>query len=84
MVINAAFNGLGRPLPAVMISVSRMVLLTIPLAYLLSLAWGVTGIFIGVTLANIVSGVFAWVWFKRLCDERSLPLRHTPDARVRQ
>ncbi len=83
MVINAAFNGIGRPLPAVMISVSRMVLLTIPVAYLLSLVWGVTGIFIGVSLANILSGVFAWVWFKRLCDERSRPLGHAGDARVR-
>lgn len=67
MVVNAAFNGLGRPLPGVAVSLTRMVLLYLPLAWLLSRWWGVAGVFIGAALANIVSGVAAWLWFRRVC-----------------
>ena len=67
MVINAAFNGLGRPLPAVAISLIRMFGLTVPLAWWGSLAWGVYGVFAGVAIANMLSGVLAWVWIRRYC-----------------
>lgn len=67
MVINAAFNGLGRPLPAVAVSVTRMALLYLPLAYGLSRWWGPAGVFAGAALANIISGVVAWSWFRRVC-----------------
>jgi Na+-driven multidrug efflux pump len=67
MVVNAAFNGLGRPLPGVAVSVIRMVLLYLPLAWLLSRWWGVAGIFAGAALANIMSGAVAWLWFRRVC-----------------
>lgn len=65
MVVNAAFNGLGRPLPGMAVSATRMVLLYVPLAYALSLAWGVAGIFAGAALANIIGGGLAWLWFCR-------------------
>lgn len=67
MVVNAAFNGLGQPLPGVAVSVTRMVLLYLPLAWLLSRWWGVAGVFIGAAVANIASGVAAWLWFRRVC-----------------
>jgi len=67
MVVNAAFNGLGRPLPAVAVSVTRMALLYLPLAYGLSRWWGPAGVFAGAALANIISGVVAWSWFRRIC-----------------
>jgi len=71
MVVNAAFNGLGRPLPGVAVSATRMVLLYLPLAWLLSLAWGVAGVFAGAALANVISGAGAWVWFRRACRDAS-------------
>lgn len=66
MVINAAFNGIGHPMPGVIISVTRMLILYVPLAYGLSLVWGVDGIFVGATLANILSGLLALWWFSRI------------------
>lgn len=71
MVINAAFNGLGRPLPGVAVSVTRMALLYLPLAYGLSLLWGAAGIFAGAALANILGGVIAWSWFRWVCRRYS-------------
>lgn len=67
MVINAAFNGLGRPLPAVAISLTRMFLLTVPLAYGLSRIWGTYGVFVGLALANMLSGTLAWIWIRSTC-----------------
>lgn len=72
MVVNAAFNGLGQPLPGVAVSVTRMALLYVPLAWILSRWWGVAGIFAGAALANIVSGVLAWLWFRRVCRRGSV------------
>lgn len=67
MVVNAAFNGLGRPLPGMAVSVTRMVVLYLPLAWLLSTWWGVAGIFAGAAIANIAGGAVAWLWFRRVC-----------------
>ena len=34
-----------------------------------SLVWGVEGIFAGVAIANSISGILAWVWFKRILKQ---------------
>jgi putative MATE family efflux protein len=62
MVMNAAFNGMGKPMPAVNISVGRMVVIYIPLAFLLDRFFGVTGIFAAYMIANIVTGIAAYAW----------------------
>ncbi len=79
MVINAAFNGLGRPLPGVAVSVTRMIVLYLSLAYLLSKWWGPAGIFAGAALANIISAVIAWSWFRRICRRHPKTLSESPD-----
>jgi putative MATE family efflux protein len=62
MVMNAAFNGLGRPMPAVWISVARILVLYVPLAMVGSQLYGLVGIFGAYALANIVSGTGAYIW----------------------
>ncbi|MEM8832226.1 MAG: MATE family efflux transporter [Cyanobacteria bacterium P01_G01_bin.19] len=66
-VANSAFNALGRPIPAVIITVLRMFVLYIPLAYLGSSWLGVTGIFVAATISNVVVGIGAWEWSRRAC-----------------
>ncbi len=64
MVVNAAFNGLGKPMPAVYISVTRMIVLYVPLA-LIGMRWfGIAGIFGAYAIANLLSGVLGYVWAK--------------------
>ena len=70
MVVNAAFNGLGRPLPAVMISLTRMGLLYIPLAYVGARLFGVNGVFVAATLSNLLVGSAAFVWNWRICQQQ--------------
>ena len=62
MFVNAAFNGLGKPLPGVAISVMRILVLYIPLAILGKALFGYVGIFVAYALANLLSGAFGFLW----------------------
>jgi putative MATE family efflux protein len=72
MVVNAAFNGLGNPLPGVVISVTRIVGLYVPLAMFAMTRFGVAGIFGAYAVANIVTGTLGYFWARkrahRLCE----------------
>jgi putative MATE family efflux protein len=72
MVVNAAFNGLGQPMPGVIISVTRILGLYVPLAMIGMRLYGIVGIFAAYAVANIVSGVIGYYWAKtnahRLCS----------------
>ena len=62
MVMNASFNGMGKPMPAVHISVGRMMVIYVPLAIVADRLFGVVGIFAAYMLANIITGMLAYVW----------------------
>lgn len=72
MVMNAAFNGLGTPMPAVYISVTRMMLLYLPLALIGRHLFGIAGIFVAYAVANLLSGLMSYFWARRtahkLCE----------------
>jgi putative MATE family efflux protein len=72
MVVNAAFNGLGNPMPGVVVSVTRIVALYLPLAYIGVRWFGIAGIFAAYALANILAGLLGYIWAKRnahnLCE----------------
>jgi len=78
MIMNASFNGMGKPMPAVHISVSRMALIYVPLAFVANRFFGITGIFVAYAFANIVSGVIAYIWARASvqgqCDIHAEPL----------
>jgi Na+-driven multidrug efflux pump len=59
------FNALGRPLPAVALTIVRMVALMLPLALLGSALFGLPGVFGAIMLANATGGAVAWVWAMR-------------------
>jgi len=62
MLVNACFNGLGRPLPATTISVTRMVIVYIPLALAGRALFGIPGIFAAYALSNLLVGAGAALW----------------------
>lgn len=70
MVMNASFNGLGEPMPAVGISVGRIVVLYVPLAMLGGYYLDAFGIFAAYSVANIISGIVAYEWAKRTVRRR--------------
>ena len=81
MVMNASFNGMGKPMPAVHISISRMVVIYLPLAFIADHFYGIAGIFISYAIANVVTGVLAYVWARASvqgqCDAHAEPVMAT-------
>jgi putative MATE family efflux protein len=81
MVMNASFNGMGRPLPGVVISVARTAVIYIPLAWVADRWFGIPGIFGAYAIANIVTGLAAYAWARSAvqiqCDRHRMPLMAT-------
>jgi|TARA_B110000902_G_scaffold267030_1_gene357665 putative MATE family efflux protein len=64
MSVNASFNGLGKPFPAMAISILRALVIYLPLALVAQHFWGLPGLFIGMTAANGITGILAYFWLK--------------------
>jgi len=77
MVMNAAFNGIGRPLPAVTISVVRTLVLYVPLAYGAAHLFGIPGIFAAACFSDLLSGIIAYAWVRRHCRTHA-PIPESP------
>jgi Na+-driven multidrug efflux pump len=69
---------MGKPLPAVWVSMARMAILYLPLAFIGEHYFGIVGIFGAYALANIGSGAFAYWWAIRSvqeqCDQHAEPV----------
>jgi putative MATE family efflux protein len=65
MTINAAFNGLGKPMPGVVVSLMRTIILYVPLALIGRHYYGMAGIFAAYAAANVITGFVAYAWVKR-------------------
>lgn len=62
----AAFNALGRPLPATLVTFIKLFLAYIPCAWLFSAWFGLPGIFWANALAHLAFGGVGYVWFRRV------------------
>ncbi len=71
MSANAAFNGLGRPLPATLISFLRVFGVYLPLAWAGNQLWGITGLFAATAAANLLLGALACWWLRRDIADRA-------------
>ena len=62
-----ALNGAGDTAPAMFINLGTLWGLQIPLAWLLSqvAGWGTTGLWVGVSAANVANGLIFAGWFLR-------------------
>ena len=61
----SAFNGMGYPSPALMISATRTLILFIPLALVGKALLGVNGIFAASAVTNLSVGVLGFIWLGR-------------------
>ncbi len=69
MAINAAFNGMGKPMPGVVVSLMRTVFLYVPLALVGRYFFDIAGIFVAYALANIITGFVAYAWIRKVVRE---------------
>ena len=65
MSVNAAFNGMGKPLPGVVISTCRVIVVFLPLAFLGRALLGLPGLFAASLVSNLLLGAVGWFWLGR-------------------
>ncbi|MGB5379068.1 MATE family efflux transporter [Muriicola sp.] len=67
MVVTQAFNGAGDTRTPTKINFIAFWLIQLPFAYLVSLYldWGVLGVFVAITLAEVLLSVMAVFWFRK-------------------
>ncbi len=81
MSVNASFNGSGRPLPAVVLSTCRVIVVLLPLIALGRWLFGLAGLFGAISVANLSLGLVAWWWLGRHINQaeaRSRPISPEP------
>lgn len=62
---SAGFNALGRPFPGMIMTFVRSVVLVSGGAWIGAILYGVKGAAIAIALANVVSGIGAYLWFRQ-------------------
>jgi putative MATE family efflux protein len=61
MVVSAFFQSIGKPTKSIILSVSRQVIILIPLLLILPNYWGVTGVWVSMTIADFLSVILAGI-----------------------
>jgi putative MATE family efflux protein len=62
MSVNASFNGMGRPIPGVVISSCRVIVVFLPLALMGKSLFDLPGLFAATTLSNLLMGAVGFTW----------------------
>ena len=76
MIAGATFTALGKPIPTLLLSLGRMVVIYLPLALAGDHLFGFVGIYGAGALANLLIAIVAAAWLQRHLD------RHTPAVRA--
>lgn len=69
LLVASIFNALDRPVKATILAALRLVVLAIPLAWIGSALWGLTGIYVGIAAANLIMGIVAGLYARRELTE---------------
>lgn len=65
VVSTHAFNALRRPMPALFLSVARLLIVYIPMALVASHFFGFVGVFAATAITNVFVGIVAVIWNRR-------------------
>jgi len=65
ILTNSSFNALHKPMIALALSVIRLFVCYLPLAYLGSLLFGLTGLFVGALVGNILMAMVSYRFFTK-------------------
>ena len=74
-VANSCFNARGLPMPALVISLLRSLIIYIPLALIGDYLWGYEGIFIATAITNVLLGAVSWHWNQKSVENQALTLK---------
>lgn len=66
MLSSSVANGIGDPKPSLVLSLLRLIIVFIPLAFLFRNFFDLAGIYLATSLANIIVGIGAFYWVRSL------------------
>ncbi len=66
MIFSSAFQGIAKPIPSAVLSSLRGVFIFFPIAFILDHLFQLQGIFVALSLSNILCSVISYVWLKRV------------------
>ncbi|MDP4489733.1 MULTISPECIES: MATE family efflux transporter [Pseudoalteromonas] len=69
ILTNSSFNALHKPMNALILSVIRLFIFYVPIAYIGSQLAGLPGLFTGAALGNLFTAAIAYNWFKKVINE---------------
>jgi putative MATE family efflux protein len=93
LIYNGAFRGAGNTFIAMVLSIVSLWILQFPIAYILShhTHWGETGLWLSYPIANVISALIAYLWFKqggwknkRLTEEIQMAERVNEEAIIEE
>jgi len=70
MAVNGSFNAMGKPMAAMIVSLTRTILVYAPLAWVLSSLFGLVGIYVAACTASLVAGALGFFWFRLTLEEK--------------
>ena len=79
-VVSATFNAIDRALRSTLLSATRSLLLAIPLALLGDAVAGLTGIFVGIAAATVLTAILANLWARELYRPSHAPDEDAEDG----
>ncbi|MBE0368937.1 MATE family efflux transporter [Pseudoalteromonas aurantia] len=65
ILTNSSLNALHKPMNALVLSVVRLFVFYVPLAFVGSHFWGLQGLFIGAAFGNLLTAIVSYQWFCR-------------------
>jgi putative MATE family efflux protein len=84
ILTNSSFNALHLPLRALALSVVRLFVFYVPMAWLGGKLFGVLGVYSGALLANVLIASVAYFWFNRTLNQlqQADAMQHTSSDRA--
>ena len=68
ILTNSSFNAMHKPMAALVMSIVRLFVFLIPVSYLGSVVYDLTGIFWGGVVAYLGAATVSFIWFNRLLE----------------
>lgn len=83
-IVAMSMNGLHQPLHAAALNITALLLLTLPCTVLGSYFYGLIGLFAGMAVGKMLSGVAAFIWatFLHRCAQRHVDIEPVEPERI--
>ncbi|MBO1256034.1 MATE family efflux transporter [Alteromonas sp. 5E99-2] len=69
ILTNSSLNAMHLPIDALWLSILRLFVFYVPIAYVGSLLFGIKGLFVGCVIANLLMAIVSLMWFKQSLEK---------------